>query len=66
MEIKAEFFLSAGSIGRNRNWGFVKHCTSKRIYERAAEIIAKNGTRNVSLGFTKSDPARIQSIVINF
>lgn len=63
MDVKAEFFLSAGSIGRSRNWGFVEFFTPKKIYQQARDAIVKHGTKNVLFGFAK--PTRITSIIIN-
>ncbi len=64
MNVKAKYFLSAGSIGRSRNWGFVKFLTPKRIYWQAKDAIAKHGTKNVILGF--SEIGRITSIIVSF
>jgi hypothetical protein len=61
---KAKFFLSAGSIGRSRNWGYVKYFTPKNIYKQARDIIRKAGTKKVQLGF--SEPMEITSILINY
>lgn len=64
MDTKVKYFLGAGSIGRNRNWGFVEFLTPKRIYRQAKDAIAKHGTKNVILGF--SDLGRIESIIVKF
>ncbi len=64
MDMKAGFFLSAGSIGRSRNWDFIKNFTPKRIYQDAKDAIAKHGTSRVYFGFV--EPMRITSIIIKY
>lgn len=64
MDRKPDFFLSAGSIGRHRNWGYVEYFTPKRIYQQTKDAIAKYGTKYVYFGFAK--PMRITSIIVKF
>jgi len=64
VDTKAEFFLSAGSIGRHRNWGYVKYFTPKSIYRDAKKAVSQYGAKKVSFRFAQ--PLRITSIIISY
>ncbi len=65
LKIKADYFLSASSIGRHRNWDGIQRFTPKRNYRLIREIAKIVGAKNVMVGI--SEPAvKATSLVINF